>query len=93
VVRVELSDDGGSSWSAAELEDADSPFAWRRWTWRWAAVAGEHELCARAADAAGNVQPADQSWNVEGVQNNAVQRIKVVVGAPPDGVQRPADEP
>jgi hypothetical protein len=91
-VKVELSQDGGSTWLPARLEEAASPFAWRRWTCRWEAAAGEHELCVRAADAAGNVQPTTQSWNVEGVQNNAVQRVKVVVGAPPSGVQRPADE-
>ena len=44
----------------------------------------------RATDAAGNVQPMDQSWNLEGVENNAVQRVHVVVGAAADR-QEPAD--
>jgi hypothetical protein len=44
----------------------------------------------RATDAAGNVQPLDQRWNFEGVQNNAVQRVRAVVGAA-EGQQAPAD--
>ena len=67
-----------------------SEYAWRGWTYEWDAVAGNHELCVRATDAAGNVQPSEQSWNLEGVQNNAIQRITVVVGAAKDS-QPPAD--
>lgn len=91
IVNVDFSSDGGGSWVPAALEDAVSPYAWRHWTVRWNATrAGEFELCARAADAAGNVQPLEQSWNLEGVQNNAVQRVRVVVGAP-EGRQLAAD--
>ena len=91
--RVEFSHDGGDSWSAASLEAAPSPHAWRRWIYRWDATRqGEYELCARATDAAGNVQPADQNWNLEGVENNAVQRVRVIVGTPGNR-QRPADSP
>jgi len=92
IVKVEFSHDGGATWSAATLEPALSPHSWCRWTIRWDATAsGEYELCARAADAAGNVQPLDQSWNLEGVQNNAVQRVRVVVAAGGDQTQLPAD--
>ena len=93
ITGVELSADGGRSWSSARLGDALSPYAWRGWTCEWDATRpGHYELCARAADASGNVQPLDQSWNLEGVQNNAVQRVRVVVGAP-DSRQEPADTP
>jgi len=91
IAHVEFSGDGGASWRRAELEAAASPFAWRRWTFRWRATTpGEQELCARATDSAGNTQPAEQDWNVEGVQNNGVQRVRVVVGMPADR-QVPAD--
>lgn len=83
IVKVEFSPDGGASWSAAELEAQASAHGWRGWKVRWSATTeGEYELCVRAADSAGNVQPLDQSWNYEGVQNNAVQRVHVVVGSP-----------
>lgn len=91
VVRVEFSDDGGASWSDAELEPEISPYAWRGWRATWKAIRpGEHELCVRASDSAGHVQPLETSWNYEGVQNNAVHRVQVVVGAA-DREQRPAD--
>lgn len=91
IVKVDFSSDGGDSWAAAALEDAPSPYAWRRWTYRWDATRpGEHELCARATDAAGNAQPVEQSWNLEGVENNAVQRVRVIVGESGD-LQAPAD--
>ena len=91
VVRVEFSADGGATWVDAALEEAVSTFAWRRWTCAWDATrAGPHELCARATDAAGNTQPVAQDWNVEGVQNNGVQRVLVVVGATAER-QPPAD--
>ena len=92
VTRVEFSDDAGASWVEATLGDEVSPYAWRGWTYRWDATEpGEYELCVRATDAAGNTQPASQNWNLEGVQNNAVQRVRVRVGPPAGGVQRPAD--
>jgi hypothetical protein len=47
----------------------------------------------RATDGAGNTQPLDQKWNREGVQNNSVQRVRVVVTQPDDEVQSAADEP
>ena len=91
ITKVDFSSDGGRSWSAATLEAAVSPYAWRRWTYRWDATRpGEYELCAQAGDAAGNVQPVEQSWNLEGVENNAVQRVQVIVGEPAQQ-QAPAD--
>ena len=91
IVSVEFSADGGTSWSPAELEPELSPYAWRGWRATWKATRpGDYELCARAADSAGNVQPLETSWNYEGVQNNAVHRVHVVVGAA-DGEQKPAD--
>jgi sulfane dehydrogenase subunit SoxC len=80
--KVEVSVDGGSTWSEAALEHAASPYAWRRWTFRWnAAGTGEHELCVRATDEAGSTQPDDAAWSTEGVQNNAVQRVRVTIGS------------
>jgi DMSO/TMAO reductase YedYZ molybdopterin-dependent catalytic subunit len=82
VTQVEVSTDGGTTWGDAALEDASlGPWAWRGWSFAWAAEPGEHELCCRASDAAGNVQPLEPVWNVGGYANNAVQRIAVTVAA------------
>jgi len=94
VTKVEVSADGGRTWNAAALGDGPSEFAWRPWTFEWDATeVGEYELCVRATDAAGNVQPTAQSWNREGVQNNSVQRVTVVVAGSVGLVQKAADEP
>ena len=93
VAKVEVSADGGRSWAEADLGEAVSPYAWRSWTYEWDATRpGEHELCVRATDGAGNVQPLDQNWNREGVQNNSVQRVRVVVTQPDEQVQAAADQ-
>jgi sulfane dehydrogenase subunit SoxC len=90
---VQVSADGGTSWEDAELEPAAAEFAWRSWRYPWRAEAGEYELCCRAADAAGNVQPLATTWNAQGMCNNAVQRVKVVVGTGVVPVQPAAGEP
>jgi hypothetical protein len=80
VTGVEVSTDGGRSWSDAELEPSSlGRWAWRAWRYSWRAAPGEYELCCRARDAAGGVQPLERSWNLGGYANNAVQRVAVTV--------------
>jgi DMSO/TMAO reductase YedYZ molybdopterin-dependent catalytic subunit len=82
IAWVEVSTDGGDSWHPADVtRDLDGDWAWRGWTYAWHAVPGEHELCCRAADEAGNVQPLEPVWNMGGYSNNAVQRVPVRVRA------------
>ena len=80
VERVEVSTDDGATWAPAELAEPLGPAAWRGWSFHWDAPAGEHVLCSRASDAAGNTQPLDPPWNLKGYVNNAVERVPVVVG-------------
>jgi DMSO/TMAO reductase YedYZ molybdopterin-dependent catalytic subunit len=79
VERLELSADGGDTWSDADLAEPLSEFAWRGWSYEWDAETGEHELCSRATDATGRTQPLAPEWNFDGFCNNAVQRVQVVV--------------
>ena len=81
ISRIEVSQDGGGTWADAALGEPVGDFAWRGWEYQWDAFPGEHELCCRATDEAGNVQPLDPEWNWDGVCNNAVQRVRVVVRA------------
>jgi DMSO/TMAO reductase YedYZ molybdopterin-dependent catalytic subunit len=80
--RVEISVDGGESWKDARLDEPVSEYAWRGFAYDWNAEPGEHELCCRAHDAAGLVQPLEPIWNYDGFCNNAVQRVRVVVREP-----------
>jgi sulfane dehydrogenase subunit SoxC len=77
VTRVELAVDGG--WRPAEVAPAKDRFAWQRWRATWEAQPGEHELACRATDAQGVVQPLEADWNVGGMGNNAVHRVRVTV--------------
>ena len=93
VTKVEVSVDGGLVWAAADLGDPVSDFAWRPWRYVWDATKpGDYELSVRATDGAGNVQPGAQNWNREGVQNNSVQQVRVVVTEPGDRMQPAADQ-
>ena len=82
ISAVEVSTDGGRTWSAGRVERDDSPWAWCRWSFDWEATPGGHELRCRAQDAAGNAQPDEPTWNLGGYANSAVQRVAVTVVAP-----------
>src|SRR3712207_2645321 len=81
VTRVEVSTDGGASWSDADLAPADPahPYAWRAWRCSWTAEPGRTELLVRATDGTGETQPVEQEWNRQGMANNLVQRVPVTV--------------
>jgi sulfane dehydrogenase subunit SoxC len=81
VERVDVSTDGGRSFEPATLDDPVGPEAWTQWRFSWEATPGEHLLCSRATDAAGNEQPLAAVWNLKGYANNAVERIPVTVAA------------
>jgi DMSO/TMAO reductase YedYZ molybdopterin-dependent catalytic subunit len=79
IARVEVSTDGGATFEEATLDDPLGEAAWRRWRYEWEAAPGEHVLCSRATDTAGNVQPLETAWNLKGYANNEVDRIAVTV--------------
>ena len=79
VAAVEVTTDGGSTWSPAELDPPAGDFAWRRFTFDWEAAPGAYVIGSRARDDVGNEQPTTQPWNVGGYANNEIQRIPVTV--------------
>lgn len=80
IERVEVSADGGGSWSDARLGSQASAWSWISWEWDWEPAEPDvYELCCRATDAAGNEQPLEAPWNLGGYANNEVQRISVTV--------------
>ena len=83
VTRVEVSTDGGATWTDAELEPPTVDFAWQRWRAPWRAEAGDHELLCRATDSAGDTQPLEHRWNLGGYAVNTVHRVPVTVTAEP----------
>jgi sulfite oxidase len=87
VARVDVSLDGGATWSQAELLDDLGRWAWRHWRITVDLAPGEHELLVRAWDSSAATQPEDEAalWNPKGYVNNARPRVRVRAAA----VQRP----
>jgi sulfite oxidase len=83
VVRVDVSLDGGATWSQAELLDDLGQWAWRHWRITLELVPGEHEMVVRAWDSSAATQPEDEAglWNPKGYANNARPRVRVTAVA------------
>lgn len=78
VARVELSVDGGRTWTDADIEDALSPYAWRRWQHVWATTRrGDAVLLARAVTTDGRSQPIEDVRTDLGYGNNAAQPVRI----------------
>ncbi len=60
VSRVEVSTDGGTTWSDATLMGPQAPYSWTLWEYLWEAESpGEHTVLVRATSSRGRVQPAE----------------------------------
>ena len=81
ITGVEVSVDGGATWHEAEVSPPElGPWAWQAWHHHWEPDRpGEHVLCCRARDAAGNGQDGRPGWNVGGYANPAPHRVPVTV--------------
>ena len=82
IARVEVTADGGATWSDAELQTPVLPKAHTRFRWAWHWDGGEVMLASRATDETGYTQPAVASLvEVRGVNsnyhNNGIQKWKV----------------
>lgn len=91
VSKVEVSADGGSTWTDADLQPPVLSKALTRFSipWRW--DGGATVLMSRAHDAAGHVQPTRTEWkkryapaNVN--HNNAIQAWRVTEGGAVENV-------
>jgi sulfite oxidase len=79
VARVDVSLDGGGTWSQAELLEDLGRWAWRHWRITLDLPPGEHEIVVRAWDSSAATQPEDEAalWNPKGYVNNARPRVRV----------------
>ena len=82
IAKVEISTDGGSSWTPAELGKDHAKYAWRLWSYAWKpAKSGDYVILSRATDSQGRVQPDAAVWNPSGYLYNAYDQVKVYVQA------------
>jgi len=62
IVKVEVSVDGGRSWSEARLHGPVLDRAFTRFTWPWSWRGQKAVLMSRATDVMGHVQPSRSVW-------------------------------
>jgi sulfite oxidase len=83
IARVDLSADGGRTWTQATIEPrSGGPWSWTFWHTTIDLPHGAQELIARAWDSAGQTMPAqpDQTWNFKGYLCAAWHRVPVFAG-------------
>lgn len=80
VAKVELSTDGGSSWSAVKLDDKPQPFCWVLWKHEWTPqAAGPAKLLVRCTDERGATQPAKRDPDRRSYAINHLIPVEVLV--------------
>jgi len=80
IATVEVSEDGGRNWRAAQLASDLGKFSWRQWSHRLTpGRPGSLTLMARAMNRAGATQTIELIFNPAGYHNNVVQRINVEI--------------
>lgn len=82
VTKVEVSTDGGATWSEAKFLDKARPFCWRRWECTWQnPSAGKQRLLARATDSQGRTQPTKRDPDRRNYMISHIVPIEVQVRA------------
>ena len=81
VAKVEISDDGGETWTDAKLLGEPVRFAWRLWEHKWLTPKrpGPHVVMARATDSLGKTQPMLRDYDRRDGMINHVLPIEIEV--------------
>jgi DMSO/TMAO reductase YedYZ molybdopterin-dependent catalytic subunit len=77
---VEVSTDGGKTWSGAKLGDDLGRYAFRPWSFELNAKSGKNTVMANATNAIGQTQVGALIWNPAGYHNNVMQTITLNAG-------------
>ena len=72
---VEVSTDGGHTWSTAKLGDDLGRFAFRPWSFDITAKAGKNSVMVNATNKIGQSQTSELIFNPAGYHNNVMQSI------------------
>jgi DMSO/TMAO reductase YedYZ molybdopterin-dependent catalytic subunit len=75
---VEVSTDGGKTWSEAKLGDDLGRFAFRPWSYELAAKHGKNIVMARATNAIGQTQTAALILNPAGYHHNVIHNLTLI---------------
>ena len=78
IAGVDLSKDGGKTWTPVTLGEDRGKYSFREWSARVALDRGEHVLIARAKSKTGETQPLTASWNPPGYMRNVADPVRVI---------------
>ncbi len=78
IQTVEISTDGGTSWTPARLGENLGRFAFRSWTHEITIARGKNTVTARAINVVGQAQTASLILNPAGYQNNVMQTVTLI---------------
>jgi DMSO/TMAO reductase YedYZ molybdopterin-dependent catalytic subunit len=76
--RVEVSSDGGKTWTDAKLGQDLGPFAFRPWSFEITAKKGKNSVMVNATNAIGQTQTSALIFNPAGYHNNVMQNLTLV---------------
>lgn len=78
--KVELSFDGGGSWSLARLGEDHGGYSFRRWKFDWTPEKrGKQTVLVRASNREGRTQPEKPTWNRGGFMRNAIEHCDLYI--------------
>jgi len=81
VNRVEISDDGGKTWTDSTLGEDHGAYSFRTWEAPWKAKSpGRYSVAVGATDEKGNAQLDEPVWDPGGYLWNRIERQELVVG-------------
>jgi len=79
VRRVDVSLDGGATWSNAVLGEDYGRYSFRLWNFTWDAKPGTYTIAVRATSRDGATQSATPTWNPSGYMRNVIETYKLSV--------------
>ncbi|MFV0446539.1 MAG: molybdopterin-dependent oxidoreductase [Planctomycetaceae bacterium] len=80
VARVEVSINGGQSWTTARITSQVRPYCWQFWTAEIAHRKPVEQVLCRAIDASWRMQPEKTDWNPKGYMQHGWHSAKVTEG-------------
>ncbi len=81
IAKVEVSADGGRTWTRARFTSEAKPFCWQLWSADLSVTPQTRDLVVRATDSAGGSQPKRIDWNMRGYLFNGWHRTPVTIDA------------
>jgi sulfite dehydrogenase (cytochrome) subunit A len=77
IKQIEVSADGGTTWTPAKLGQDLGKYSFREWTLPVTLATGPHALKVRATSNDGKGQPDKAIWNPPGYMRNVVETVNV----------------